>query len=76
MQHDFECTDTGEVATITPRTERAHDWLTENAPSYTLKRLPNVLNTFAGDPPGILDLAFGMLAAGLTCENTDWVRVS
>lgn len=73
MQHDFECTDLGTIATITPRTEQAHDWMAENVPSYTMKRFPNVLNTLSGEPRFMLDIALGMIDDGLTCLNSDRV---
>lgn len=74
MPYDFECADLGTVATITPRTEEAHDWMVENVPSYTLKRFPNVLNTLTGEPRFMLDIALAMIGAGLTCHNSDKVE--
>lgn len=74
MQHDFECADHGgTVATITPLTEAAHNWMTDNVPSYTLRRFPHVLNTLSGEPRYILDIALAMIEDGLACHNSDRV---
>lgn len=76
MGYDFECRDHGgTVASISPLTEAAHDWMAENVPSYTLKRFHNVANTLSGEPRFMLDISLGMIADGLTCENSDKVTV-
>lgn len=73
VNHDFECADHGTISTITPLTETAHGWLADNVPSYTMRWFPNVLNTLAGEPLYMFDIALAMIDEGLTCRNSDKV---
>jgi hypothetical protein len=67
MQHDFECADHGSIATITPLTEAAADWISENVE-------PSAIGfPLYAEPRYSLDIALGMIDAGLTCENSHLV---
>jgi hypothetical protein len=64
MQHDFACADHVSLASITPLTGAAADWLTENVE-------PAEIGTpILAEPRFSLDIALGMIGAGLTCENS------
>lgn len=64
MQHDFACHDHISVASITPLTDSAADWLTDNVEPAEIG-VP-----ILAEPRFSLDIALGMIEAGLTCENS------
>lgn len=68
--YDFECADhAGTVATITPRSDAARDWLFANASHESLRMVGGCY--VIGEPKPMLDIALGMIADGLTCPGSD-----
>lgn len=71
MEHDFECMDHGSIASITPLTDAAADWMRENVD-------PDGGDVAIGvpvmaEPRFSLDIALAMISAGLTCVGSDLV---
>lgn len=63
--HDFACADHVTLASITPLTDTAAAWLSENVePS-------EVGVPILAEPRFSLDIALGMIGAGMTCEGRD-----